>query len=128
MTGGCLCGAVRILIDAETPLRSGICHCLDCRKNLGALFKTYAIFPRAAVSVTGETRYFRGGTAGDDRHFCPTCGSPLFSVLDEGEIEIFVGCLDAPDSAAPPTYELWTKRREAWLPDFHLKKHLMDRR
>src|SRR5690606_16056988 len=67
-TGGCLCGKVRI-IATGAPLRVGICHCLDCRKHHGALFFAAAIFPEAAVTVTGETSDYRG------RHFCPTCGS-----------------------------------------------------
>jgi hypothetical protein len=127
MTGSCQCGAVHIHIEAGA-LRTGICHCLECRKHLGALFKAFAVVPQAAVTVTGETRSWGGSSAGDERHFCPTCGSPLFSLIGEGELQLMVGCLDAPDSAPPPTFETWTKRREAWLPDFHLKKYLTDRR
>jgi len=33
------------------------------------------------------------------------------------EIEINLGSLDEPDQFTP-TYELWTVRRENWLPDF----------
>ncbi|MCL1633630.1 hypothetical protein M2650_03095 [Luteimonas sp. SX5] len=32
-----------------------------------------------------------------------------------------LGILDAPDQLTP-TYELWTIRRESWLPPFPLKK------
>ena len=35
------------------------------------------------------------------------------------EIEINLGSLDAPDRFRP-TYELWTIRRESWLPPFPL--------
>jgi hypothetical protein len=38
------------------------------------------------------------------------------------EIEVNLGSLDAPDQLLP-TYELWTIRREAWLPPFPLAKH-----
>jgi len=113
-TGGCLCGAVRIEI-AAAPDRVGICHCLDCRKRLGALFLTFAVFPADAVTVTGETRVF------NNRHFCPTCGSPLFERYDD-KLELGVGCLDAIDQLTP-TYETWTIRREAWLPPFDLAHH-----
>ncbi|WP_431298503.1 GFA family protein [Tabrizicola sp. BL-A-41-H6] len=109
VTGGCLCGAVRFIATGQ-PWRVGVCHCLDCRKHHGALFHASAIFPETAVSVTGETRSFQG------RHFCPTCGSPVYGQSGD-EIEVNLGSLDAPDQFQP-TYELWTIRREAWLPAF----------
>jgi len=110
---------VRIATAGE-PYRVGICHCLDCRKHHGALFATYAIFPEAAVTITGETRDFAG------RHFCPRCGSSVFSRSDD-EIEVHLGALDAPNQLTP-TYELWTIRREAWLPPFpHMKRYERNR-
>lgn len=107
--GGCVCGNVRIVASGR-PYRVGICHCLDCRKHHGALFHASAIFPKDAVTVRGETRDYRG------RFFCPHCGSPVFGVSDD-EVEVNLGTLDAPDRFKP-TYELWTVRREAWLPPF----------
>lgn len=106
-TAGCLCGAVRV-VTTGTPYRVGLCHCLDCRKNHGALFHGSAIFPQGAVAVTGEVRDFQG------RFFCPRCGSPVYAHFDD-EIGVNLGAFDAPD-AFRPTYELWTIRREAWLP------------
>ena len=108
-TGGCLCGDVRIVATGR-PLRVGVCHCLDCRKHHGALFHASAIFPQAAVALSGETRDYAG------RHFCPRCGSSVFG-RSAGEVEVNLGSLDAPDQFLP-TYELWTVRREAWLPAF----------
>jgi hypothetical protein len=108
-TGGCQCGAVRFAVTGR-PYRVGICHCLDCRKHHGALFHASAIFPMEAVTVTGEVRDYRG------RFFCPRCGSPVFGRSGD-EVEVNLGALDAPDQFQP-TYELWTERREAWLPVF----------
>jgi hypothetical protein len=71
-SGGCLCGAVRF-VAVGRPYRVGICHCLDCRKNHGALFHASAIFPKSAVTVTGQTGEYQG------RYFCPKCGSPVFA-------------------------------------------------
>jgi hypothetical protein len=112
-TGGCLCGAVRIVATGR-PYRVGLCHCLDCRKHHGALFHASAIFPEAAVTIEGETRDYAG------RFFCPRCGSSVFSRSGD-EIEVNLGSLDAPDQFKP-TYELFTIRRESWLPQFPLKK------
>ncbi|WP_288929601.1 GFA family protein [uncultured Maritimibacter sp.] len=107
VTGGCLCGNLRISARG-VPDRVGLCHCLDCRKHHGAVFFAAAFFPADAVTVDGETKQYQG------RHFCPTCGSSVFSV-SEGEFEVHLGTLDEP-GVFEPTYELWTCRREPWLP------------
>ena len=113
-TGSCLCGSVRLTATGR-PYRVGLCHCLDCRKHSGALFHASAIFPQEAVTITGETRDYEG------RFFCPRCGSSVFSRSGD-EIEVNLGSLDEPNQFMP-TYELWTIRREAWLPPFPLKHH-----
>lgn len=118
-TGGCLCGQVRIEASGR-PYRVGLCHCLDCRRHHGALFNAFAIFPQDAVTLAGETAHH------GDRHFCPRCGSSAFARSGD-EIEISLGALDAPDQLTP-TYELWTIRREGWLPPFPgLKRYARDR-
>ncbi|UAW98356.1 GFA family protein [Halopseudomonas nanhaiensis] len=109
VTGGCLCGKVRIEAMGE-PDRVGLCHCLDCRKHHGALFHASAIYPAQAVTVDGETGSYAG------RYFCPQCGSSVFSRSGD-EIEVNLGSLDETDRFAP-SYELWTVRRERWLPAF----------
>ncbi|WP_374980733.1 GFA family protein [Pseudomonas solani] len=113
-SGGCLCGRVR-LVASGRPYRVGLCHCLDCRKHHGALFHASAIFPEAAVAIEGETHDYAG------RCFCPRCGSSVYSRTGD-EIEVNLGCLDAPDQLLP-TYESWITRREAWLPPFPLAHH-----
>jgi hypothetical protein len=109
VTGGCLCGAVRVVASGP-PLRVGVCHCLDCRKHHGAVFHASAIYPASAVVVTGAVGEWRG------RCFCPVCGSSVFS-RSPGEVEVHLGALDEVDRFVP-TYELWTVRRERWLPAF----------
>lgn len=112
-TGGCLCGDVRFKASGR-PYRVGLCHCLDCRKNHGALFHACAVFPMDCVTIDGETSDFAG------RFFCPRCGSSVFGRTGD-EIEVSLGALDAPNQLKP-TYELWTIRRESWLPPFPLKR------
>jgi hypothetical protein len=113
VTGGCLCGAVRVAASGE-PNRVAVCHCLDCRKHHGAVFYAAAIFPQEAVVIEGETRHW------GNRHFCPRCGSSVFARCDD-EVEVHLGALDAPDRFTP-SYESWTLRRETWLPAFPLTK------
>ena len=108
-TAGCLCGDIRLVTTGE-PYRTGLCHCLDCRKNHGALFHGSAIFPLEAVTITGTPGEYQG------RYFCTRCGSPVYGIFGD-EIGVNLGAFDTPDAFAP-TYELWTIRREGWLPPF----------
>ena len=109
VTGGCLCGGVR-LVATGRPYRVGVCHCLDCRKHHGALFSASAMFPEDAVTIEGEAREYEG------RFFCPRCGSSVYARSGD-EVEVHLGTLDAPDQLTP-TYENWVVRRESWLPPF----------
>lgn len=114
LTGGCLCGALRI--EAAGPPKSvGLCHCLDCRKHHGAVFYAAAMFAPEAVTITGTSQSYQG------RHFCPTCGGSVYAVSD-GEVEVHLGTLDEPNQLTP-TYELWTCRREDWLPEMSELEH-----
>lgn len=108
-SGGCLCGRVRFVASGR-PYRVGLCHCLECRKHHGALFHASAIFPQEAVVIEGEVRDYAG------RFFCPECGSSVFSRSGD-EVEVNLGALDEIDQFRP-SYELWTIRREGWLPRF----------
>ena len=112
-TGGCLCGDVRI-VTSGLPYRVGVCHCLDCRKHHGALFSRFRDIPS------------RGG---DDRWRNARLRSPVFLsslrrvglLSQRDEIAVNLGSLDAPDQLRP-SYELWTVRRESWLPSFALSR------
>ena len=107
--GGCLCGDVRFIATGE-PVRVGVCHCMDCRKHHGAAFFAAAVFPETAVAIEGTVGDYKG------RCFCQRCGSSVFPRSD-GEVELHLGALDAPDQFQP-SYEVWTDRRESWLPVF----------
>ena len=114
-TGGCLCGAVRFIAEGG-PYRVGLCHCLDCRKHGGAPFGASVIFPAEKVIFTGDEPGVYASSAHGRRRFCRHCGSPVFG-RNEGsdEVELHLGSFDEGGLFAP-TYELWTIRREPWLP------------
>jgi hypothetical protein len=113
-TASCNCGVIRIEARGE-PVRVGLCHCTTCRKESGAPFTTNAIWRANSVTVEGETASWKDAT--DARHFCPSCGSALFGVADgTGEIEIRLGAFDRAPTDLTPTYELWSVRREPWMP------------
>ncbi|MCB1357811.1 MAG: GFA family protein [Maritimibacter sp.] len=95
-TGGCLCGAVRYVIDG--PIGDSVaCHCSQCRKNSGHYWSSSQA-PVAALRLSSAdslTWYRSSATA--KRGFCTVCGSSLFWEMDgEGMISVASGTLDTP--------------------------------
>jgi hypothetical protein len=123
--GGCACAQVRFVTLGD-PLRVGICHCLTCRKRHGALFNAFAAFEAEQVRVEGELACWP--TSEHGRQWgCGVCGSPVFwSDEREAEREVHLGVFDEPGQFTPQ-YEVWTIRRERWLPDFGLPGHERNR-
>lgn len=114
--GGCACGKVRFEASGE-PYRVGVCHCLTCRKAHGAPFNFYAVFPTGAVTVSGEVIEFASSEHAR-RYSCRSCGAPVYSTWGRNdEFYLYPGSFDEPGLFAP-IYELWTIRREPWLPEF----------
>ena len=112
-TARCNCGAIRIEARGQ-PVRIGLCHCITCRKGSGAPFTASVIWHAGDVAVHGTTANWKDSTVA--RHFCPSCGSPLFGVSDgTDEIAIGLGAFDIAPTDLVPTYELWVARRERWL-------------
>lgn len=82
MLGGCACGAVRFKCDGKAVMEAH-CHCRDCQRSSGAAMATFFAIPKQAFTVLhGKTsNYSYTGNSGQPvvRHFCPTCGAPLFT-------------------------------------------------
>lgn len=116
-SGRCLCGAVSFDSSAD-PVLAGHCHCTDCRKSSGTGHCTHVVVPKAAVTVAGEVTVYEsaadsGHTVG--RAFCPTCGSPVFSVNSSMPEMIFprASALDDPEVIAP-SMVVYTSRAPSW--------------
>ena len=119
--GGCMCGAIRYEVAAE-PLFTAICHCRQCQRQTGSAYSIVTGFPAEGVRVDGSTRTFDDvGESGKRvaKHFCPTCGSPIMSVLDAlpGVAIIKSGTLDDFGSAKP-TLEVFCDNAAGFLPAF----------
>lgn len=116
--GQCRCGEVSYGCASE-PVDVKICHCRDCQYASGSAFSTIAYFPEPSCIMKGATHHYSvKGDAGMtvNRHFCPTCGTPMFSTLTElpGIIFIKVGTLDNP-SAVKPSGHMWCDSMVEWL-------------
>lgn len=125
LQGGCACGAFRFTARG-LPARVGLCHCMTCRKHLASPFGAFAIYPADQVYLgSAPTIMFR--SSGDGRRYsCAACGSPVYDQYDGNDyVELMFGSFDD-TSVFMPTYELWAKRREAWLPALPSAQHLYD--
>ena len=91
ITGGCQCGAVRYTVRAPAT-ETRHCHCSICRKTYGAIFVTFATFPRDAFSIDkGEDNLVSyQSSPGNSRKFCRTCGAHIMEVVDDAPEEVYV--------------------------------------
>lgn len=96
--GKCLCGEVKVAIKGKI---SDIihCHCSLCRKNSGTAFATNGFVNSADFEIIkgkdNLTRY--SFKLGRNRHFCTSCGSPVFSSNEDDptRYRIRLGILDS---------------------------------
>jgi hypothetical protein len=116
-TGGCTCGAARYEIGAE-PIRGFYCQCRDCQRDTGAGHSAVAVFPSAALKVTGSvTEHLRIADSGVQKRkgFCAICGSPLYNQPQNvpDMIGVYVGTLDDPSSFKPQVV-MFASRGHDW--------------
>ncbi len=124
MNGGCLCGALRFSCTAG-PLMTGHCHCVDCRKDSGTGHGSHMMVPENAVTITGpETSFTVTADSGNEvtRHFCPTCGSSVYSTNSgmAGMMALRASALDDPEQFTPQ-FVVYASRAPSWdAPDASL--------
>lgn len=114
----CGCGALTVETRGE-PAHVYVCSCVVCRQISGSVFTYAAIFPDAAVTMSGEARCWpHRGESGrlTEHHFCPTCGSTLFFRNEglPGLVGVSAGCFGDSDFPAP-SIAYWSSRRHSWV-------------
>ncbi len=117
--GGCLCGNIRYLSEAE-PTMVAACHCKNCQRQSGSAFSVNVAVSRQSLQMTGgdPAVYEDRGESGQSvwRQFCPRCGSPLLSRVDAMPDTVFVkaGTLDD-TSWIKPQMNLWCASAQEWV-------------
>jgi len=103
-TGSCLCGEIKVKI---TGAISDIihCHCSLCRKNSGTAFATNGFINSNEFEIiSGENSLSSFSFKPKrNRHFCQTCGSPVYSSNDDDptRLRIRLGILDSAITERP---------------------------
>jgi hypothetical protein len=118
--GGCHCGYITYEAEAD-PERTSICHCGDCQKLTGTVFRTSI---RAADDtfkvLSGEpTVYVKTAESGAKRAqaFCPRCGSPICAAPAGDGPKIYnirVGTTRQRDQLVPKV-QIWCRSEQRWL-------------
>ena len=114
--GSCLCGAVKYTI--EGGIDSIIhCHCSLCRKSSGTAYATNGfvqtddfVIHKGQDNLTSFA--FKPGRY---RHFCTTCGSPIYSSNDDdpSRIRIRAGLIES-DISERPIAHIFTASKANW--------------
>ena len=118
ISGGCLCGGVRYDYSGEVGA-ANYCHCEDCRRCTGSAFNIGVHFSVAEFRIlSGSPKGFtKRGESGREltRHFCPECGTPLFTSAPKHPSHVYVkaGTLDDP-SLVTPTHQNWVDSAVSW--------------
>ena len=77
------------------------------------------LFARAAVTISGEHKAHRAGSDSgrwNEGHFCPDCGTNVFSYVEAAPDDIIIsaGCF-ADSSLRAPQILFWASQRHHWL-------------
>ena len=115
LTGRCECGAVEYRV-ADEFLYSLNCHCSNCRAHTGSMFKPFAGIEGAKLELTkGADNLLVWGDADGKGHVrCGTCGSPLYSTVEEGRVHVALGSLrDEP--SLRPTRHIFVGSKAPWF-------------
>lgn len=118
IAGACLCGSIRYDCSAE-PMMTVVCHCTHCQKQTGTSFSVLVAVPEETLNITGSTKVFQDtGGSGKPvmRHFCPDCGSPIFSKVSALQDRLFLkaGTLDD-TSWLEPTAHIYCDSAQSWV-------------
>ena len=114
--GGCLCGCIRYQYDGEIDEIS-ICHCSQCRKAQGSAFAAVSPVATERLRILAGAELLREyrSSPGKVRAFCATCGSPIYSALDQRpEVRrLRLGTVDTPFTCAN-AFHIYTGAKASW--------------
>ena len=123
VTGGCHCGCITFAAEVD-PATVRICHCTDCQKLTGTVYRAgIASLPGTFVLTSGTPRiYLKTAESGTQRAhaFCPECGTPIYSTAAEPNPAVYglrVGGLDQRAELPPPVRQIWCRSAIPWSMD-----------
>lgn len=114
--GKCLCGAVTISGEMETP-EVQACHCVQCQTWTGG--SPYYVVRIADAVVTGEDNIAHyHASAHGERGFCKACGTTLYWRMQGAPISSIAAGMLSHMRGLRVTHEIFVDRRADWQPPF----------
>lgn len=116
LRGGCLCGAVKYVLDGA-PLLMENCHCSLCRKAHGGAYATFLKIERKDFRFTRGAEQIGAyrSSAEVTRTFCRECGSRLLFDWDQAKEYLWLaaGSLDD-DPGITPSFHIFVGSKADW--------------
>jgi hypothetical protein len=112
-SGSCLCGTVRVQVtgNIENIIH---CHCSLCRKSSGTAFATNGFVQTKDLAITSGDSALKAFEykPGKRRHFCSTCGSPIYSSSDADteRVRVRIGIIDSDITERPISHNFVSSR------------------
>ena len=116
--GACHCGAITFEAEVD-PETVRICHCTDCQRTSGSLFRANIQAPAEGFRLLRGTpkTYVKTADSGTKRAqaFCADCGTSLWSAApaDTMSYVLRVGVL-AQRASFKPTVQIWCRSALPW--------------
>ena len=93
------------------------CHCLECRRATGSAFNTSLVVRATDFRIASgeDVLSFHESSAGNLRHFCSSCGSPIFKrfPLPPEILTVRAGTLTS-DPGVRPLAHIWVSEKAPW--------------
>lgn len=116
--GSCLCGEVRF--SYEGPIgKAAYCHCSDCRRTTGSAFNISVGLDAGRFRLAGiaPSTFTKTADSGNPltRHFCPKCGSPVYTSFPAHPEKIYLKAgLINDASMVMPSHQSWLRSAVSW--------------
>lgn len=115
-SGSCLCGSFQFEIRGQLG-DVWLCHCDLCRKANGSAYSAnskVAVDQFKIISQTSPITKYES-SPGAWKHFCSTCGSPAYSLVDwdPDHVRIRLGLLQR-DAKARVIGHVWAGSKAEW--------------
>ena len=114
--GSCACGSIAYRLNSE--IRNVVnCHCNMCRKHNGSAFSTYVALPFEAFEIIkGEDKLEKYRVHSGQKHFCSSCGTPMYNLNGKypGACMVYFGTLEDSNEITP-RINVWCESKLSWV-------------